>query len=70
MAHIIIGENGKYSFTENPEKLSTSCFNVVLTSAKFKLKKLNLIVQDRQVVSFPVQQRKQMTFTFDFLSGA
>ena len=35
MAHIIIGENGKYSFKENLEKLSTSCFNVVLTSAKF-----------------------------------
>lgn len=49
MTHIIIGENRKYSFKENLEQLSTRCFNVVLTSAKFKLKKLNRIVQDRQV---------------------
>lgn len=70
MTHTIIGENRKYSFKEKPWATFYSCFNVVLTSAKFKFKKLNLILQDRQVVSFASQQRKQMTFTFDFLSGA
>lgn len=59
-----INENGKYRFKEKPLQFCTGCFTVsfILDSSS--------IVHNTQVFSFPIQHRKQMAFTFDFLSGA
>lgn len=58
-----INENGKYCFKEKPLQLCTGRFTVsfILDSSS--------IVHNTQVFSFPIQHRKQMAFTFDFLSG-
>lgn len=62
--HVIIGEMRSSGLNKKFKKTFCNCIQVVwmpFSLVKFKT---------TQVVSFPIQHRKQVTFTFDFLSGA